>query len=76
LREVVSAMDAGDVRGPLRSERGFHVLQLVEKKEGGVRPFEEVKEQLRRQIYDQQVEKGVQSWLKELRRKAHVDVRI
>lgn len=76
LREVVSAMDNGDVRGPIRSDRGFHVLQLVEKKDGGVKSFEEVKEQLRRQIYDQQVEKSVQSWLKELRRKAHVDVRI
>ncbi len=76
LRDVVGGMDKGDVRGPVRSDRGFHVLELVEKKDGGVKTFDEVKEQLRRQIYDQQVEKSVQSWLKELRRKAHVDVRL
>lgn len=76
LREVVVTMDGNDVRGPVRTERGFHVLQLLEKKEGGVRAFDEVKEQLRRQLYDQQVEKGVQNWTKDLRRKAHVEIRL
>lgn len=75
LREVVTTMDPNDVRGPVRSERGFHIVRLVEKKDGEVRPFEEVKETLRRQLYEQQVEKAVTAWLKELRRKAHVDVR-
>ena len=36
----------------------------------------DAKEQLRRQLYDQQVEKSIQSWLKDLRRKAHVDLRL
>src|SRR5262249_55713019 len=76
LRTTVSSMDAGDLRGPVRSERGFHILQLVEKKDSEVRSFEEVKENLRHQLYDQQVEKAVQSWTKELRRKAHVDLRL
>jgi len=40
-----------------------------------VRPLEEVKDQIRRTLYDQQVEKASQSWLRELRRKAHIDVR-
>ena len=76
LRDTVNSMDTGDLRGPVRSERGFHVLQLVEKKNAEVRSFDEVKEQLRRQLYDQQVEKGIQSWTKELRRKAHLDIRL
>ena len=76
LREVVTTMDPSDVRGPIRGDRGFYVVRLVEKKDAEVRPFEEVKETLRRQLYEQQVEKAVTAWLKELRRKAHVDVRL
>ncbi|HND11061.1 MAG TPA: peptidyl-prolyl cis-trans isomerase [Pseudomonadota bacterium] len=76
LREVVATMDPNDVRGPIRAERGFYIIRLVEKKDAEVRPFEEVKETLRRQLYEQQVDKAVTSWLKELRRKAHVDVRL
>lgn len=76
LREVVAAMDSGDLRGPVRTDKGLQILQLVEKKNADVRPYEEVKEQLRRQLYEQQVEKATQNWLKELRRKAHVDIRL
>jgi len=76
LREPVASMDAGDVRGPIASDRGLHILELVEKKSGEVKPFEEAKEELRRQIYEQNMEKAVQNWTKELRKKAHIDLRM
>lgn len=76
LREPVAGMDKDDLRGPITSDRGLHILQLVEKKSGEVRAFEEVKEELRRQIYDQNMEKAIQNWTKELRRKAHIDLRM
>ena len=75
LDEAVSAMEPGDVRGPIHTARGWVVLQLVERKAGDLKPFDEVKEQLRRQLYDEQVQKAQASWLKELRKKAHVDIR-
>jgi parvulin-like peptidyl-prolyl isomerase len=75
LDEAMSSMEPGDVRGPIRTEKGWVVLQLVERKAGDLKPYEEIKEQLRRQLYDQQVEKAQQSWIRELRKKAHVDVR-
>jgi parvulin-like peptidyl-prolyl isomerase len=77
LEAEVQQMDAGDVRGPIRTARGWHLLLMVERKAASnVKPFEEAKEQIRRQLYDQQVEKATASWLKELRKKAHVDNRL
>lgn len=75
LREPVAGMDPGDVRGPVQSDRGLHILQLIEKKSGEVKSFDDVKEDLRRQLYEQSLERGIQNWTKELRRKAHVDIR-
>jgi peptidyl-prolyl cis-trans isomerase SurA len=75
LGEIVRTMDPGDVRGPIRTAQGFTLLELVEWKSGNLKPYDEVKEQLKRQIYDQQVEKATAAWVKELRKKAHVDVR-
>ena len=74
--EVVFAMDVGEVRGPVRTDRGFEVVQLLERKDSDARPFEEVKDQIRQQLNSQQLEKQTQSWLMELRKKAHVDLRI
>jgi peptidyl-prolyl cis-trans isomerase SurA len=75
LDDAVASMETGDLRGPLRTERGWVVLQLVQRKAADMKPFDEVKEQLRKQLYDEQVDKAQQSWLKELRKKAHVDIR-
>jgi peptidyl-prolyl cis-trans isomerase SurA len=75
LDDAVAQMEPGDVRGPLRTERGWVVLQLVERKAADMKAFEEVRDQLKKQLYDQQVEKAQQSWLKELRKKAHIDIR-
>jgi peptidyl-prolyl cis-trans isomerase SurA len=75
LADVVRQMDPGDIRGPIRTSAGYTMLELVEWKAGNLRPFEEVKEQLRRQLYDQEVEKATASWVKELRAKAHLEIR-
>ncbi|HEX2572852.1 MAG TPA: peptidylprolyl isomerase [Polyangia bacterium] len=74
--EVVFAMDVGEVRGPIRTDRGFEVVQLLERKDSDARPFDEVKEQIRQQLSSQQLEKQTQSWLMDLRKKAHVDLRL
>jgi peptidyl-prolyl cis-trans isomerase SurA len=75
LDDAMQAMEPGDVRGPIRTDKGWVVLQLVERKAGDVKPYDEIKEQLRKQLYDQQVEKAQQAWIRELRKKAHVDIR-
>lgn len=77
LSEVIFSMDKpGEARGPVRTERGFEVVQLVERREGDVRPFEEAKEQLRQQLYGEQLEKQTQMWIEELRKRAHIDIRL
>jgi peptidyl-prolyl cis-trans isomerase SurA len=77
LEAEVSQMEAGDVRGPIRTARGWHLLRVEEKKgSSNIRSLDEAKEQIRRTLYDQQVEKATGAWLKELRKKAHVDNRM
>jgi parvulin-like peptidyl-prolyl isomerase len=76
VEEIVFGMDPGEVGGPIRAERGFHVIKLMDRKDEQVRPFNEVKEQLRVALFSQEMEKQTRSWLQELRKKAHIDVRL
>ena len=76
VEEIVFNMEPGEVRGPIRAERGFHVLKLMDKKDEQVRPLAEVKEQLRTALFQQEMEKQTRSWIAELRKKAHIDVRL
>jgi peptidyl-prolyl cis-trans isomerase SurA len=75
LDRVVATMGPGDVRGPIRTARGWNILQVVERK-SDAKPFEDAKEEIRKRLYDEQVEKATNAWLKELRKKAHVETRL
>lgn len=46
FEDALFAMKAGEVTGPVKTDFGFHVLQLREAKGGQGRPFEEVRDQL------------------------------
>lgn len=74
--EIVFAMDANETRGPVQGPRGLHVFQLVENKNEQVRPFAEVKDSLREQLFQEEMEKQTKVWLQELKKRAHVEVKI
>jgi parvulin-like peptidyl-prolyl isomerase len=71
--EILFAMEPEEVRGPINGPRGLHVFQVIENKKESVRPYAEVKDQLREQIFQDEMDKQTKVWLQELRKKAHVD---
>jgi parvulin-like peptidyl-prolyl isomerase len=75
VEEVVFSMKKGEIRGPLRTERGFHLIQVTDRKESSAKPLSEVKEQLRQEIYAGKVEKATKAWLQEVRKRSFVEVR-
>lgn len=51
FRAAVEALDAPGALAPVtRTEYGFHVITLVAKRPGSVRPFEEVREELMKEV--------------------------
>jgi parvulin-like peptidyl-prolyl isomerase len=74
--EVVFAMSPGEVRGPIRGPRGLHLFEVLEQKKETIRPFAEVKDQLHDQMFNEQMDKQTKVWLQELRKKAHVEIKI
>lgn len=76
VEDVVFAMKKGEIRGPLRTDRGFHIVKLIDRKESAARSFDEVKKELRQTIYGEKMEKATQAWLSDVRRKAHIDIRL
>ena len=49
---------------------------MVENKKEAVRPFAEVKEHLREQIFREEMDKQTKVWLQELRKRAHIEIKI
>ena len=76
IEEMVFSMKVGEVRGPVRADRGFHVIKLVDKKSKDVKALAEVKEELRNTLRQKEMERQTKNYLIDLRKRTLVDIRI
>lgn len=76
LDRVVSAMKAGDISPVIEHKDGFTLLKVEEVKDTGTVPFEEAKEKIQETIYQEELGKRYEAWIKELREKAFVEIKL
>jgi peptidyl-prolyl cis-trans isomerase SurA len=74
-REVLK-LQVGEVGGLLRTEFGFHVLKLLERKGGEPPPFEEVQDRVRAEFLEAEIEKALKQYMTTLRQKSVVEIKL
>lgn len=70
--KAVFSAKKGEIVGPIKTEFGWHVLQVTEITPAKTSTFEEVKEQLRQMLASQLVEQAYQDWLKKAKEEATI----
>jgi peptidyl-prolyl cis-trans isomerase SurA len=76
MEELVFSMKVGDIRGPVRADRGFHVIKLVDKRTKDAKPFSEVQDDIRARLRQREMERQTKIYLGDLRKKILVDIRL
>lgn len=76
LEELLFSMKVGDVRGPVRADRGFHIIRLVDKRLKEAKPFVDVQDEIRIRLRQREMERQTKIYLGELRKKVLVDIRL
>lgn len=66
----------GEVSEPIRTNFGWHVLKVEERRAVGVAPYEELRPKLELQLRQQKTEKFVDQYIQELRKKAVIEVKL
>lgn len=74
LRKVIMDMSAGEVSAPITMPNGIQIIKVLEKRGGGVRPIEEVRDAIHGILYSEELDKKYSSWIKQLREKAYTKV--
>ena len=73
---VVFGMEAGEVRGPVSGPKGLEVFYVTEVTRNAMKSFDEMKDQLRGELQQREMQKETAQWIEELRKKAYIDVKL
>ena len=74
IAEAVEKLDPGTIAGPIRSDGGFHILRVLDRRE--VRPDDnQTREQIVDRIVRDRLDVLARGYLRDLRRTAYVDIR-
>jgi len=73
---VAFALQPGEISDPVETPFGVHILRLEERKEAHLLPLEEVREQLREHIREENMEAAVEQENERLREQADVEILI
>lgn len=74
--QIVFSMNKGDMRGPVTGPQGLHVFYVTDVKQSELKPFDQMKDQLQRELRRRELDKQTQTWTEELRKKAYIDIKL
>jgi parvulin-like peptidyl-prolyl isomerase len=74
--QIVFSMNKGDMRGPVTGPQGLHIFYVTDVKQSELKPYDQMKEQLSRELKRRELDKATQNWTEELRKKAYIDIKL
>ena len=74
--QVVFNMEPKEVRGPVAGPRGLEVFYVTETKRTEMKPFEKMKDQIKGELQQRNMQKQTTTWIEELRKKAYIEVKL
>jgi peptidyl-prolyl cis-trans isomerase SurA len=75
LRSAVEPMNVGELKGPVLSEFGYHILRLDDRNDSSIPSFEEVREDLTQLMYAQKLQEELDELLSRLRNETYVEIK-
>ncbi len=72
FEEVAFSMEAGEISDVVETRFGYHIIKVIEKKEGSTIEYDTVKQRIIQNLEREKVEKKVFDYLEELKKKADI----
>jgi parvulin-like peptidyl-prolyl isomerase len=76
IERAIAGLQLGQITEPVETPQGIHIIRLEEKTPPQFHPFAEVKTEIQGLVYRQKSEDVYQVWLKDLKNKAYIEVKL
>ncbi|MBP2241943.1 foldase protein PrsA [Cytobacillus eiseniae] len=65
FEEAAFTLEIGEISAPVKTDYGYHIIKVVEKKEAKEAVYEEVKQEIKETLFDSKLETEYATWLDE-----------
>lgn len=74
FEKAAFALKEGEISEPVKTQYGYHVIMVTERKEGTPKPFEQVKDQIKATMRNKATQDATQSHFDELKKGANLKI--
>lgn len=75
FKEALKGMEVGDVSEPFRTEFGYHIIKLDDRREGGKLSLKRDWQQIEQMALARKRSKAMKKWVDELRKQVYVEIK-
>jgi peptidyl-prolyl cis-trans isomerase SurA len=72
LAAAIQKVDVGSTTGVLKTQYGYMILKVVQRREKGIAPFEDVEERVEEILYNQKMQPALRKYLTTLREQSYI----
>jgi peptidyl-prolyl cis-trans isomerase SurA len=76
VENVAFSLQTDEISGVIESPIGFHIIRVVDRRGAGIKPIESVRVEIRDKLEEEKMEKKYTEWIKELRNKSHIEIKL
>ena len=74
VRDALQGLKAGQFTPVLETEQGYQIFYIEEIVQTGGKPLAEIKPEIQDKLFAEEVDRNFKEWVKELRKKAHIQI--
>jgi peptidyl-prolyl cis-trans isomerase SurA len=74
FEKILSELKPGEISEPFSTPSGLHIVKMLERFHGELKPFEDVKGEIEDTLYKKKSEERFKEWLSDLRKNASVEI--
>lgn len=76
VEDVAFSLKKDEISKVIESSIGLHIIQAIDRRGAGIKPIESVREEIKAKIEEEKIDKKYEEWIKELRRKSLIEIKL